>query len=62
MDIPPEYISLEKYRATLGHKLNHSFAPNVNGWFMDHPRFGIIPILRTMRDVEAGEELFLDYG
>lgn len=62
MDIPAEYISVAKYRATLGHKLNHSFRANCEEWFLDHPRFGIIPCERTNRDVEAGEEVFLDYG
>ena len=28
MDIPPEYVSLNKYTASLGHKINHSFDPN----------------------------------
>ena len=47
MDIPAEYISVAKYRATLGHKLNHSFRANCEEWFLDHPRFGIIPCERT---------------
>jgi len=28
LDIPPEFGSTAKYRATLGHKINHSFEPN----------------------------------
>ena len=61
MDIPAEYTSVDKYRATLGHKLNHSFRANCEEWFFDHPRFGLIPCERTKQDIEAGEELFLDY-
>ena len=61
MDIPVEYTSVDKYRATLGHKLNHSFRANCEEWFFDHPRFGLIPCERTKQDIEAGEELFLDY-
>jgi SET domain-containing protein len=41
--------------------MNHSFAPNCIEWFVDHPRFGVIPCERTTRPVRAGEELFLDY-
>ena len=40
MDIPEEYIDLSVYRATLGHKLNHSFEANCFAWFFDHPRKG----------------------
>ena len=61
MDIPAEYIDLKNYCATFGHKLNHSFRPNCQEWFFEHPRFGLVPCERTLRDVEAGEELFLDY-
>ena len=28
LDIPPCYRSTEQYRASLGHKCNHSFSPN----------------------------------
>ena len=59
MDIPPEYVSLDNYCATLGHKINHSFRPNCEEWFFDHPRFGILPCERAKRDIKAGEELFL---
>ena len=59
MDIPSEYVSLDNYCATLGHKINHSFRPNCEEWFFDHPRFGILPCERAKRDIKAGEELFL---
>lgn len=61
MDIPEDCVSLSSYRATLGHKVNHSFVPNCSEWFFDHPRFGVVPCERTVRDVRAGEELTLDY-
>ena len=41
--------------------MNHSFRPNVEEWFFDHPRFGLIPCERATREIRAGEELFLDY-
>ena len=51
-----------KYRATLGHKINHSF----NKWNclfhnLDHPRFGLIPAARTTESVAAGDELLCNY-
>ena len=61
MDIPQEFVSRENYTATLGHKVNHSFVPNCFEWFLDHPRFGVIPCHKTKRDLKKGEELFLDY-
>ena len=38
MDIPPEFVDVSKYCATLGHKMNHSFQANCEAWFFDHPR------------------------
>lgn len=61
MDIPEEYISYNNYKASLGHKLNHSFRANCEEWFFEHPRFGLIPCERTKVDVKEGQELFLDY-
>ena len=61
MDIPDKYVSLDNYRATLGHKMNHSFDSNCFEWFFEHPRFGTIPCEKTKRPVKAGEELTLDY-
>lgn len=40
MDIPSEYLDLDKYCATLGHKVNHSFHPNCDFSTFEHPRFG----------------------
>ena len=51
MDIPPKYVSRDNYRATLGHKMNHSFQSNCFEWFFDHPRFGVIPCEKTRRFV-----------
>lgn len=43
MNIPYEFWNLDKYRATLAHKVNHSFK-NINSEFnfVYHPRFGWI--------------------
>ena len=54
--------SLETYRATLGHFVNHGPVPNC--WFgmIDHPRFGKVRSTVLTRDVEANEELLTHYG
>lgn len=61
MDIPPEYISLNKYRASLGHKINHSFDPNCRWGTMEHPTFGRVPRVVTLKDMKAGTELTCHY-
>lgn len=63
IDIPPEWNETSVYCATLGHKANHH--PNNNAMydtFYNHPRFGKIKCIRTIRDVKKDEEIFVDYG
>lgn len=62
LNIPKQYRSLDAYNATLGHLVNHSNKPNT--WFgmIDHPRFGPIRSIVLLEDLEAGQELFADYG
>ncbi len=65
IDVPPEEVAAAGgYRATLGHKANHAFAPAANlRWSrLEHPRFGLVCSLVADRDVGAGEELLVDYG
>jgi SET domain-containing protein len=38
MDIPKGYHHLSQYSATLAHKANHSFKPNVEWKLYEHPR------------------------
>ena len=38
MDIPKGYHQLSQYCATLAHKANHSFTPNVEWGIFEHPR------------------------
>ncbi len=38
IDLPRPYDSLINYRATLGHKANHSFKPNAKYHYCKHPR------------------------
>ena len=63
LDMPPEMgRNTSLYQATLGHKVNHWFAPNCYfGWAV-HPRFGRIRSIVSLREVRVGEELTVDYG
>lgn len=61
LDIPPEYVDINKYCATLAHKTNHSFLPSAEFDAFDHPRFGPIPCLVAITDIAADEEIFVHY-
>ena len=61
IDIPAECVDIEDYRASLAHKANHSFDPNVQFVSATHPRFGRVPALKTLRPVSAGEEILTHY-
>ena len=63
INIPWQRGSLSDYRATLGHKLNHSFKPNCEpSHLLDSPRFGLVRVFFAARDITKGEELFINYG
>ena len=55
MDIPPDFVSLNRYRATLAHKINHSFDPNCRWGVINHPTFGRVPRVVTLKDLKAGK-------
>jgi len=61
MDIPKGYHQLGQYCATLAHKANHSFTPNVEWGLFEHPRFGLIRSLKAMRPLVKGEEILVNY-
>lgn len=64
LDVTPEMRSLSKYCASLGHFANHcKTAEKRNCAYADtfHPRFGHISSVKTTREVQAGEELLVDY-
>ena len=61
LDIPPKCASLNNYRASLGHKINHSFQPNCKWDQIIHPVFGRIPSIVTLMDLKAGTELTCHY-
>ena len=54
-------MSLQNYRASLGHKINHSFQPNCKWDQIIHPTFGRIPSVITLMDLKAGTELTCHY-
>ncbi len=54
MDIPEKYRSIDAYRATVGHKINHSFTPNCVWGNMLHPVFGRIPSITALTDIKTG--------
>ncbi|XP_011402540.1 PREDICTED: histone-lysine N-methyltransferase SETD7-like [Amphimedon queenslandica] len=62
LDVPLKYSSLDAYVASLGHKANHSSAPNCEYDHFVHPRFGHIKCIRTIKEVSKGNELTCDYG
>jgi len=61
IDIPPEYVSVKRYRASLAHKANHSFTPNAKFSLFEHPRFGKVPAVMLTEDVGAGNEVMVSY-
>jgi histone-lysine N-methyltransferase SETD7 len=61
IDIPTESIDSSSYCASLAHKANHSFLPNCQFVSANHPRFGRVPSLKTIRPVARGDELLTHY-
>ena len=49
--------SSDAYCASLAHKTNHSFQPNAQFTVFNHPKFGVIPCVATIVDIEQGEEV-----
>ncbi len=52
------------YRATLAWKINNDFPPRIHTEFHDveHPRFGLVAATTAIIDVDAGQELLINYG
>ena len=51
MDIPEEWRGTERYRATLCHKMNHSFQNNCQFSDITHPLYGYLPCTVTTKPV-----------
>jgi len=62
IDIPIWAQCSSAYCATLAHKTNHSFLPNTQFLVFDHPKFGLIPCISTIADINKGEEILVAYG
>ena len=62
MDIPSYMRMTSQYRASLGHKIQHSFNPNCEFWEVTHPVFGYIPCVRTLEDLPGGLEVTVHYN
>merc|ERR1719350_467177 len=62
IDIPEWAQSSAAYHASLAHKTNHSFLPNGQFVVFDHPKFGLIPCISTIADIEEGERFLSDMG
>ena len=45
------------YCASLAHKTNHSFLPNCQFLVFDHPKFGLVPCISTIADINKGDEV-----
>eukprot|EP00093_Oithona_nana_P000825 00825.XXX_3564_2293_1 [CDS] Oithona nana genome sequencing. len=61
LDIPDDMTSTSNYKASLGHKVCHSFTPNCEFDNFEHPRFGDIKCIVTLRPIEQGEEITVNY-
>ena len=62
LDLPKDLaLDINLYRATLGHKVCHSFTPNCEFDNFDHPRFGKIKCIVACRPILKDEELTVDY-
>ena len=63
INIPEQYWNISNYRATLGHKLNHSFKATKSMYGAAyHPRFGEIRSVVAKSDIDKGEEIFVSYN
>jgi len=64
IDLPPDLGNdVNKYNATLGHKVNHSFAPSSEFvLFSAHPVLGTIMSLAAIQDIKQHEEITVNYG
>ncbi len=61
LDIPDEFVPMKKYKASLAHKANHSFSPNGQFTLFDHARFGKVPAIITLDEIEKDAEITVSY-
>jgi hypothetical protein len=62
LNVPELFWNTTRFRATLGHKVNHSFIKTKTAYkFASHPRFGWIRSVIAIEDIYKGEEIFINY-
>lgn len=61
IDVPKPFEATEKYCATLGHKANHSSEANARYVSYEHPRFGSIMAIESVREIKKDEEITCQY-
>ena len=60
--IPKPYWNISVFRATLGHKVNHSFKYHKTSYGKAfNPRFGNIRSVYATTDIKRGEEILVNY-
>ena len=60
--MPEPYNEIQHYRATLGHKMNHSFKfAKAQMTHAYHPRFGDVRAYYATSNIFKGEEMFLTF-
>ena len=63
LNVPEPYWDISKYRATLGHKMNHSFKfAKAKYGRAYHPRFGNIRSIYAISNITKQEEILVNYG
>ena len=61
--LPDEFgDDLNKYAATLGHKINHGWNHNCLFVANNHPRFGLIAAAKSVNEIKAGKEILGYYN
>ena len=60
-DYRNRYSSKTHFRASCAHKCNHSFEPNAKFVLYCHPRFGKVPSIQAIKNIEVGEEVTVSY-
>ena len=62
LNVPEGYWNITQFRATLGHKINHSFVKARSAFdFATHPRYGLIRSVIAIEDIYKDEEIFVNY-
>ena len=62
--LPGDLPDREVYRATSAYKINNAFGEDVTSQFIDveHPRFGLIVGVSTVKPVKKDSEILINYG